>query len=227
PSAVRSRGAGRPPARATARRPHRLSARPAPTSTVPNHCTGKALTITPDKPTSPYAHPVTDRPHDRPETSHPDHRHAPEHRDDGRVYVPWSRIELPEGPSGWDSPDVADHPDRPDPRDIHLSDDRRAHILDGDPGTLYGGHRFGTGNPGKTEFPEHWSDARTAARILDVARNPDEPPEQQPNRRWVCRGTRDEVAIRVIVWPEGRIWTAWPMPDSPGVRRNPPAQETP
>jgi len=51
--------------------------------------------------------------------------------------------------SGWDSVDA---PDRPPAEDIRVSDERATHILDGDEDGG-GGHRRGTGIPGKTEFP--------------------------------------------------------------------------
>ncbi|MQA97409.1 MAG: hypothetical protein GEV11_23255 [Streptosporangiales bacterium] len=228
PSAVRARGAGRPPARPPPPRPHRL--RPPPRAHQPPYepAAGKAPTIAPDKPTGLYPHGMTDRPHERPEVSHPAEQTAREAPDDGgRVYVPWSQIELPEESSGWDASGLANHPDRPDPRDIHLPDDRRAHILDGDPGRPSGGHRYGTGRDGKTEFPERWDDATTCAYILDVARRPDTEPVQGTNRRWVCRGNRNDVDIVVIVWPEGKIWAAWPLPDGKGVIYNAGPEETP
>ena len=48
--------------------------------------------------------------------------------------------------SGWDSVDAED---RPKTEDIHVTPERTAHILDGEPGGG-GGHRHGTGIPGKT-----------------------------------------------------------------------------
>jgi hypothetical protein len=57
--------------------------------------------------------------------------------------------------------------------------------------------------------------------ILDVARAPDDPPVFQANRRWRVHGQRDDVGITVIVQPDGRIWSAWPDADSPGVVKNP------
>lgn len=197
---------------------------------------------------------MPDRPHDRPEVSHSADLPTRDAHDDGRVWVPWSEIELPDEPSypdahgdtaehpddadepgesdasepdepptGWDAPELADHPDRPDPESIHLTAERRIHILDGD-GTG-GGHRYGTGRPRKSEFPEDWNDERIVTNILDVARNPDEPPIQQWNDRWICRGTRDQVVMDVAVQPDGRVWTTYPEPGGPGVRLNPPADQ--
>lgn len=70
-------------------------------------------------------------------------------------------------PTGWDALGVKDHPRRPDPETIRLTDDRRGHILDGD--ATGGGHRYGTGRAGKTEFPERWDDPTAIRYMLDVA----------------------------------------------------------
>jgi hypothetical protein len=76
--------------------------------------------------------------------------------------------------SGWQAPGVRDHPDRPDPYNLRLPDDRAQHILDGDgPDTNGGGHRHGTGREGKTEFPENWPDETVLSMVMDVAREPD------------------------------------------------------
>jgi Bacterial EndoU nuclease len=119
--------------------------------------------------------------------------------------------------SGWDAVDAED---RPAPDAIHVSPDRSSHILDGD--KYGGGHRHGTGRPGKTEFPPSWDDQKIVDVALDVARKPDQPPVlQDRNNRWICVGTRDSVEVSVIVLPGGDVWTAWPEEGSPGVVRNP------
>ncbi len=119
---------------------------------------------------------------------------------------------------GWDSVDASE---RPPPDALHVSDERRMHILDGDPNGG-GGHRHGVGNPGKTEFPATWNDEKIIDAVLDVARRPDQPPiRQEWNHRWVARGMRDQVGIVVVIAPDGRIWTGWPLPGSPGVVKNP------
>jgi hypothetical protein len=123
------------------------------------------------------------------------------------------------GRSGWDALDT---PDRPPLEALHINADRAAHILDGD--TTGGGHRPGTGKPGKTEFPADWDDTTITGNIAAVAKGPDSV-EQQPNGRWFVRGERDNVWIIVIVNPDGAIWTAWPEEDSPGVARNPNPKE--
>jgi hypothetical protein len=119
--------------------------------------------------------------------------------------------------SGWESVDAMD---RPAPDAIHISPDRSTHILDGD--KYGGGHRHGTGKPGKTEFPASWDDQKVVDTALDVARKPDQAPVlQDRNNRWLCVGTRDSVEVSVIVLPGGDVWTAWPEEGSPGVIRNP------
>src|SRR5205809_4955073 len=119
---------------------------------------------------------------------------------------------------GWDSVDAAD---RPKAEDIHVSPERTTHILDGD-ANVGGGHRHGTGIPGKTEFPASWDDKKIIDTVVDVARRPDLPPKhQESNDRWVARGTRDDVEVVVVIARDGRIWTSWPTPDSPGVVKNP------
>jgi hypothetical protein len=119
---------------------------------------------------------------------------------------------------GWDSVDAAD---RPKVEDINVTPERTNHILDGDADGS-GGHRHGTGIPGKTEFPASWDDMKVIDTVVDVARRPDLPPKhQESNDRWVARGTRDDVEVVVVVARDGRIWTSWPTPDSPGVVKNP------
>lgn len=121
--------------------------------------------------------------------------------------------------SGWDLVDAAE---RPPPESIRVSPERTTHILDGDPGDEGGGHRHGVGKPGKTEFPASWEDKKIVDALVDVARRPDLPPvRQERNDRWIARRTRDDVGIVVAIARDGRIWTAWPTPDSPGVVKNP------
>ena len=121
--------------------------------------------------------------------------------------------------SGWDAVDAGDRP----PLDrIRVSPERAAHILDGDSTGNGGGHRHGTGRPGKTEFPASWDDQKVLDTVLDVARRPDRPPVRQEwNGRWVARGTREDVEIAVVMAGDGRIWTGWPLPGGAGVVKNP------
>ena len=120
--------------------------------------------------------------------------------------------------SAWAAPGLADHPARPRPESLHLPPERRAHILDGGAGG--GGHRHGTGRPGKTEFPANWTDEKITAHVLSVVRMPEQA-RYQPNGRWRVTGTRDEVRLSAVVLPDGQIWTAYPLPGSPGVTQNP------
>jgi Bacterial EndoU nuclease len=119
--------------------------------------------------------------------------------------------------TGWDDIPAADRP----PLDkIVLSLERAAHILDGD--ATGGGHRYGTGKPGKTEFPAGWDDAKVLGTIKDVAQAPDQQPLYQAwNDRWLTRGTRDDVEIVAVVSSDGRVVSGWPLPGGPGVVLNP------
>jgi hypothetical protein len=105
------------------------------------------------------------------------------------------------------------------PDDIAVHADRRTHILDGDPGDG-GGHRSGTGRPGKSEFPREWADDRIIDSVLSVAQSPDQSPSRQANDRWRVSGTRDGVSIVAIVDSGGSVLTAWPRDGSPGVVKN-------
>lgn len=123
--------------------------------------------------------------------------------------------------SAWDF-QAGGHQDRPAEGDIGVSADRERHILDGEPDSAGGGHRHGTGRPGKTEFPEQWPDNQIMSVIEDVSRNPDYV-EWQPNGRWRVGGDHDGVRVNAIVLPDGRIWTAWPEPGGKGVVQHPEA----
>jgi Bacterial EndoU nuclease len=119
--------------------------------------------------------------------------------------------------SGWD---MIDADIRPPLDAIRNTPERSTHILDGD--DYGGGHRHGTGKPGKTEFPAIWSDEKILANVLDTAQRPDSAPVyQNRNGRWLCVGTRDSVEVSVIVLCSGEVWTAWPEEGGPGVVRNP------
>lgn len=121
------------------------------------------------------------------------------------------------GRSGWDAIDAEN---RPDIDTFCIPPERATHILDGD--ATGGGHRHGTGKPGKTEFPANWDDGKVIDTVLDVARRPDSAPgHQEWNDRWVARGTRDDVEIVAVIQRDGRIWTAWPLPGGAGVVKNP------
>ena len=70
-------------------------------------------------------------------------------------------------------------------------------------------------------IPFRLDDEKIIGHVLAVARAPDDPPVFQANRRWRVHGHCDEVGITVIIQPDGRIWSAWPDADSPGVVKNP------
>lgn len=117
--------------------------------------------------------------------------------------------------SAWDD---ADPLTRPSLDALRILPERVIHILDGD--KTGGGHRYGTGKPGKTEFPARWDDNKISDNTMSVARSPDSASLQQ-NGRWLVEGFRDEVKLAVVIMPDGRIWSAYPLPGSPGVRQNP------
>jgi hypothetical protein len=125
----------------------------------------------------------------------------------------------------WDAPQVKDHPHRPERDAIRIPADCARHILDGDgPGTPGGGHRHGTGRPGKTEFPASWPDSKVMRVLIDAARKPDQVRWQDFNFRWLVEAEREKVRIWAVVLPDGRVHTAWPEPGGPGVRQNPKAR---
>jgi hypothetical protein len=119
--------------------------------------------------------------------------------------------------SGWDTVDAGKRP----PLDaIRITPERTVHVLDGD--STGGGHRHGTGKPGKTEFPAAWKDEKIIDNVLDVARKPDTPPVRQDrNDTWLCTGTRANVEVSAVVARSGEIVTGWPEEGGPGVVRNP------
>jgi len=92
--------------------------------------------------------------------------------------------------------------------------ERRVHILDGD--ATGGGHRAGTGIPGKSEFPAEWSDDRIIHEISDVATDPASGRVPQGNRT-VVTGQRGGIDIKVVLGPDGTIITGHPT----NVPRNP------
>jgi hypothetical protein len=119
--------------------------------------------------------------------------------------------------SGWDAVDSGQRP----PLDaIRITPERIVHVLEGD--STGGGHRHGTGKPGKTEFPAEWNDEKIIDNTLDVARKPDKPPVRQDrNDTWLCSGTRANVEVSVVVARSGEIVSGWPEEGGPGVVRNP------
>jgi len=92
---------------------------------------------------------------------------------------------------------------------VSIPEDRARHILDGEGRS--GGHRFGTGTPGKTEFPESWSDDDILDAIREVAGNGTvDRPAHRPGDL-VIVGEVDGVTIKVIVRPNGEVRTGYPV----------------
>ncbi|MGV9295510.1 WXG100-like domain-containing protein [Amycolatopsis sp. NPDC003676] len=111
----------------------------------------------------------------------------------------------------------------PSAEQIRLTDNRKRHILDGDPSTAQhpgGGHRSGAGVPGKTEFPRRWTEQQTHNLVLDVARKPDSVRWDAGRGNWNVFGMRDGVMIEVVIDPAGRIRTSMPLYGR-GVYQNP------
>ena len=95
------------------------------------------------------------------------------------------------------------------------SSSRRRHILDGN--ATGGGHRPGTGIPGKSEFPAGWSDDRIMHNISDIATDPTLRSRLGRGGRTITEGIRDGIDIRVIQERNGDIVTGFPT----NVPRNP------
>jgi hypothetical protein len=106
-----------------------------------------------------------------------------------------------EAAKNWFAQDGSDKPSLVDPKG-------EEHILDGD--ETGGGHRPGTGKPGKSEFPSGWTDEKIVGEISDVATDPNSARSPSRGGRTVVEGTRDGTDIRVIVDPSGRIVTGYP-----------------
>lgn len=99
-----------------------------------------------------------------------------------------------------------------------IPEDRAKHILDGD--DFGGGHRAGTGVPGKTEFPMDWSDEDILEAIKEVAGTGIiDRPARRP-KEYVIVGEVNGVTIETVVKPNGEIRTAYPIRGN-GVVQNP------
>jgi Pretoxin HINT domain/Bacterial EndoU nuclease len=101
---------------------------------------------------------------------------------------------------------------------VDLTGANRSHILDGEVrpnGTYSGGHRPGTGYPGKSEFPAGWSDDQIIHNISDVATDPASVVTPKGGADFVT-GTRSGVDIEVII-RNGQIKTGYPtnLPRNP------------
>jgi hypothetical protein len=100
---------------------------------------------------------------------------------------------------------------------VSIPEDRARHILDGEGRS--GGHRYGTGIPGKTEFPSSWSDADILEAIRQVAGNGTVDRPAHRGGDLVIVGAVNGVTIEVVVQPNGEVRTAYPL-SGLGVIRN-------
>jgi Bacterial EndoU nuclease len=85
---------------------------------------------------------------------------------------------------------------------------------------MSGKHGAGTGLPGTSEFPASWTPEDVVARIIEVSRDPDAGPVEQPNGKSRSYGVREGVGIVVLAGETGSIITGYPV-SGPGVVRNP------
>jgi hypothetical protein len=100
------------------------------------------------------------------------------------------------------TPDLAQH--------FKLTEQRRIHVLFGD-GTG-GGHKSGSGKPGKTEFPQSWSDDKIISVITRIANDQKLPMRQSGKRYWLRMGEEDGLQIRVVLDRErSEIVTGYPV----------------
>ena len=99
---------------------------------------------------------------------------------------------------------------------VTISDQRRAHILQGD--AKGGGHQYATGKPCKSEFPKEWNADEIIANVEEIASNDNLPWRKQKNGYYTAEQTVEGVKVRVIL--NGRrddVITAYPV----NVARNP------
>ncbi|HCE11030.1 MAG TPA: hypothetical protein DEQ40_20975 [Oxalobacteraceae bacterium] len=85
------------------------------------------------------------------------------------------------------------------------------HILDGDSLTS-GGHRYGTGSPGKSEFPQSWSDQKISNTVSDIATDPSVTWTKADARGYITTtAMRDGVDVKVVYDTKNdRIVTGYP-----------------
>ncbi len=101
---------------------------------------------------------------------------------------------------------------------VSIPEDRARHILDGE--SRSGGHRFGTGTPGKTEFPASWSDDDILDAIRQVAGAGAVIGPAHREGDLLISGEVNGVTIRVVVQPNGEVRTGYPVSGN-GVIENP------
>jgi hypothetical protein len=83
-----------------------------------------------------------------------------------------------------------------------------------------GGHAFGTGRPGKAEFPEGWDDQDISEALAAVADRPSKVSPDLTGRNFIAEGIHRGVTVQAVVRPDGSVEAGWPV-KGPGVRRNP------
>jgi hypothetical protein len=94
------------------------------------------------------------------------------------------------------------------------------HIVDGEPGGKKGGHRFGAGNMGKTEFPSTWTDLDIAKAVLETERNPDKVADRSSVRKYWKEINGVIVEMKIFTTGDGdRFCSAFPRCGN-GVIRN-------
>lgn len=99
-----------------------------------------------------------------------------------------------------------------------LTERRIEHILVGD-GPRSGGHRPGTGKPGKTEFPADWTDDEIIHRVMRTATRPSA--AEIGNRgNFLCTRHFDGVEVIAVVAPDGQVLSGYPRPGGRGVVDN-------
>ncbi|NDE91169.1 MAG: hypothetical protein EB059_08570 [Alphaproteobacteria bacterium] len=98
-------------------------------------------------------------------------------------------------------------------QEFKLTDQRRIHILFGD--KTGGGHKYGTGSPGKTEFPESWDDEKIITVTKRIANDNQLPMRPSGRRYWLRMGEEEDLQIRVVLDRErGEIVTSYPVDPS-------------
>jgi hypothetical protein len=56
---------------------------------------------------------------------------------------------------------------------VLVTEELLQHVWEGEADPAKGGHRFGLGREGKTEFPEHWEQSMVEIAILNVLNKPE------------------------------------------------------
>lgn len=109
-----------------------------------------------------------------------------------------------------------------DQKEIIISENRRAHILQGD--SKGGGHAFGAGRPCKSEFPKEWSNDEIITHVQSIAANDNLDWEKQDNGYYTAIKTVENVRVRVVLnRDKDDVVTAYPL----NTGRNPCPPRTP